>query len=97
MVIGLFMGVLGGLFILGALSHRANATGALTGAVFGGGMMFYLWKFTAINGYLYTASGIGTCVVVGYIASRLSSSNHSQVEGLTIDAMEPVARQETAP
>ena len=28
-VIGLFMGVLGGLFVLGAVTRRANATGAL--------------------------------------------------------------------
>ena len=68
-VIGLFMGVLGGLFVLGALTRRANATGALIGAIVGAGVMFSLWKFTSINGYLYTASGIGTCVSVGFVAS----------------------------
>ena len=34
-VIGLFMGVLGGLFVLGALTRRASGTGALIGAVVG--------------------------------------------------------------
>jgi hypothetical protein len=35
MIIGLFMGVLGGLFVLGVLTRRANAFGALTGALVG--------------------------------------------------------------
>ena len=34
-IIGLFMGVLGGLFVLGAMTKRANGTGALTGAIVG--------------------------------------------------------------
>ena len=41
-VIGLFMGVLGGLFVLGALTHRANGAGALVGALVGAGVM--LWS-----------------------------------------------------
>ena len=43
MVIGLFMGVLGGLFLLGVFTRRANAFGAMTGALVGAGMMFCLW------------------------------------------------------
>ena len=66
------MGVLGGLFVLGAVTRRANAMGALTGAVVRAGVMFCLWKFTAINGYLYTASGITSCVVVGLAASLVT-------------------------
>ena len=80
-VIGLFMGVLGGLFVLGALTKRANASGAMIGAIVGATVMFCLWKFTAVNGYLYTASGITTCCVVGYLASNGSSKDLS---GLTI-------------
>lgn len=83
-VIGLFMGVLGGLFVLGAVTRRANSTGALAGAVVGAGVMFCLWKFTAINGYLYTASGIGTCVVVGFTVSLLSGRPANDLTGLTI-------------
>ncbi|TWT67260.1 hypothetical protein CA85_21100 [Allorhodopirellula solitaria] len=54
------MGVLGGLFVLGGTTTRANSTGALTGALVGAAVMFGLWKFTAVNGYLYTACGITT-------------------------------------
>lgn len=83
-VIGLFMGVLGGLFVLGALSRRANATGAMTGAIVGAAVMFWMWKYTAINGYLYTASGICTCVIVGLLASLASDKPSHDLTGLTI-------------
>jgi Na+/proline symporter len=83
-VIGLFMGVLGGLFVLGALTRRANASGAMIGAIVGAGVMFCLWKFTSVNGYLYTASGIGTCVVVGFIASLASGPPTQDLTGLTM-------------
>lgn len=83
-VIGLFMGVLGGLFVLGAITRRANATGALAGAVVGAGVMFCLWNFSAVNGYLYTASGICTCVVVGFTVSLVTGRPTNDLTGLTI-------------
>jgi len=83
-VIGLFMGVLGGLFVLGALTRRANATGAMIGAVLGAGFMFYLWRFTEVNGYLYTASGISTCLAVGYVSSLALPRPTRDLTGLTI-------------
>jgi len=83
-VIGLFMGVLGGLFILGALTRRANGPGAFIGAVVGAAVMFCMWRFTPINGYLYTAAGIGTCFVVGYLASLVTGKQLKDLSGLTI-------------
>jgi len=68
-VIGLFMGVLGGLFILGALTRRANAPGALIGAFLGAAVMCWIWLFTDVNAYLYTVTGIVTCCLTGYLAS----------------------------
>ena len=90
MVIGLFMGVLGGLFVLGAVTQRANATGALVGAVVGACVMFWTWRFTAINGYLYTAIGIGTCVVVGYLTSLMTGRPTKNLTGLTIHTLDSV-------
>ncbi len=83
-VIGLFMGVLGGLFVLGVMTRRANAVGALGGGFVGAATMFALWTLTPINGYLYTACGITTCVVVGYVISIFAGSNTRDVTGLTI-------------
>ena len=83
-VIGLFMGVLGGLYVLGVLTRRANAFGALCGAFIGAGVMFCLWWFTTVNGYLYTFCGITTCVVTGYVASLLGGRPAGDLAGLTI-------------
>jgi Na+/proline symporter len=83
-VIGLFMGVLGGLFVLGVLTRRANAFGALTGALVGAAVMFSLWRFTQVNGYLYTVSGITTCVLAGYLASLLRGGQDRDLTGLTV-------------
>jgi SSS family transporter len=86
-VIGLFMGVLGGLFVLGVMTKRANGKGALLGAVVGAAFMFYLWKFTKVNGYIYTFAGITACFVVGYIASMFLPCKEHSIEGLTIYTM----------
>lgn len=86
-VIGLFMGVLGGLFVLGALTRRANGTGALLGALVGAGVMFGLWWDGRVNGYLYTAVGITTCVVAGYGLSLLVGRPTTDLAGLTIHTL----------
>ncbi|MEM7315946.1 MAG: sodium:solute symporter, partial [Planctomycetota bacterium] len=83
-VIGLFMGVLGGLFILGVLTRRANSIGAMLGALIGAGMMIWLWQFTSIQGYLYATCGVASCFAVGYVASLLTGSNRKDLTGLTV-------------
>ena len=83
-VIGLFMGVLGGLFILGVITRRANATGALAGAVLGAMVMYSLWQFTDVNGYMYTASGMAACVITGYAVSLVGGGPDRDLTGLTI-------------
>ena len=88
MIIGLFMGVLGGLFVLGVMTRRANGAGAFLGALVGAAVMFVLWRFTPVNGYLYTFSGITTCFVVGYAASLVLPGDEHGIEGLTIYSMQ---------
>ena len=83
-VIGLFMGVLGGLFVLGVLTQKANSIGALTGALVGAGVMYCLWRFTNVAGYLYTVSGITTCFVVGYLASLVTGGQDRDLSSLTV-------------
>jgi len=83
-VISLFMGVIGGLFVFGAVMRRANATCAMIGAIVGASLMFCMWKFTAVLGYLDTDSGIPTCLVVGYLASLASTRPTGDITGLTI-------------
>ena len=85
MVVGLFMGVLGGMFVLGVVTTRANAFGALVGVFSGAGATFALNRFTGVNGFVYTAVGITTCVVMGYLASLLRPSpKEESLRGLTL-------------
>ncbi len=87
-VVGLFMGVLGGLFCLGMLTCRANGLGTFIGAVTGAAIMMLLPLCTDIAGYLYAFIGVGTCFVVGYVASLLLGGRQSgSLEGLTIHTL----------
>ncbi|MGB7345638.1 MAG: sodium/solute symporter [Pirellulaceae bacterium] len=82
-IIGLFMGVLGGLFVLGAITRRANGAGALIGALAGATVMFCFWTFTSVQAYLFTTVGIVSCVAVGYAAS-FAFARPTDLDGLTI-------------
>ncbi|KKK59949.1 hypothetical protein LCGC14_3029250, partial [marine sediment metagenome] len=85
-VIGMFMGVLGGLFLLGILTKRANGWGALAGALSGTLATVLLKICTQVNGYIYAAVGIAVCFVVGYLVS-LVVPGRKAIEGLTIYTM----------
>nr|WP_146531311.1 sodium/solute symporter [Novipirellula artificiosorum] len=87
-VVGLFMGMLGGLFLLGVLTRRANAYGAFTGAVVGALVMCWLFVYSSVNGYLYITIGMSTCIIVGYLVSCLVPSTRD-LSGLTIFTLDP--------
>ena len=83
-IIGLFMGVLGGLFALGILSRRATGWGALLGALVGALVMGMLPYYSGINGFLYAAIGLVVSFCVGYSASLLLPGTVRDTTGLTI-------------
>ncbi len=87
-VIGLFMGVLGGLFALGVLTRRVHGWAALLGALGGASVMGALPLYTRINGYLYAAIGITVCFVIGYGLSRLIPLRQKPLAGLTIHSID---------
>ncbi|MBB1405268.1 sodium/solute symporter [Pseudoalteromonas sp. SG44-5] len=87
-VVGMFMGALGGLFILGIISTRANASGAMVGLFFGVITMMFAWIFELVEGYLFGTIGIVSCIFVGYVASALFSKQPANnLSGLTIHTM----------
>jgi solute:Na+ symporter, SSS family len=87
-VVGIFMGVLGGLFALGMLTRRASGPGALVGLVAGAAVMLALPLFSKVTGYLYPALGIATCFAVGLAASLLLPGRRRDLAGLTVFTQE---------
>ncbi|MBI1372503.1 MAG: sodium/solute symporter [Phycisphaera sp.] len=88
-IIGLFMGVLGGLFALGILTRRCNGPGALVGVVCGAAVMFGLPFVSKINGFLYATIGIATCFVIGYVVSFALPARRHDLTGLTVHTLAP--------
>lgn len=87
MVIGMFMGALGGLFVLGVTTRKANGWGAMIGLLAGVGLMFSVWRLEWADGYLFATIGILTCLLVGYLASLILPSPHRDLTGLTLHTM----------
>ena len=86
-VIGMFMGALGGIFILGALTKKANSIGAIVGIISGVSLMISAWKYGWANGYLYGTIGILTCLIVGYFVSLLFPAHNKDLTRLTLFTM----------
>ena len=84
-VIGMFMGALGGLFVLGVISTKANGAGAMIGLFSGVGVMLFVWLLELADGYLFASIGIVTCLLVGYGASTvLRDGDRKSLSGLTL-------------
>ncbi|PIE22231.1 MAG: sodium:solute symporter [Planctomycetota bacterium] len=94
-VIGMFMGALGGLFILGVCTRKASGYGALLGILLGVAVMVTVWKQTQVNGYLYAAIGIASCVVFGYLASLVLPGSQRDLRGLTLHTVKLREPKET--
>lgn len=85
-ILGLFSGVLCGLFLLGIFTRRANGSGAVVGAIVAAAVQYWTSRHTSINFFLYPVVGIVTCCVVGYVASFFLPGR-PRIEGLTIFSM----------
>jgi SSS family solute:Na+ symporter len=87
-VIGMFMGALGGLFVLGVTTRKANGWGALVGIFAGVVVMITVWLMEWADGYLFATIGILTCLLVGYLASLLLPAEEQDLAGLTLYTMQ---------
>lgn len=70
-VLGLFTGCIGGAFILGIFTKRANANGVVAGMIFSGIAQILIQQFTHIHLLMYAFTGLAICVISGYIFSLL--------------------------
>lgn len=69
--LGLFTGGLGGMFLLGMLTKKANAKGTLMGLVVSALLIWYISVFTEINFLMYSFFGVASCFGFGYVFSLM--------------------------
>jgi SSS family transporter len=67
-------GAMLGVFLLGAMTRRANQNGALVGMAFGLALELYLWTATEVRWTWWVAIGTVVTFAVGYAASLLFSA-----------------------
>jgi SSS family transporter len=82
--IGLFGGGLGGLFILAIFTTKANWKGTLVGLLISALLQFFLMTDGVVHGVLFSATGMISCFVIGYLASLVLPVKFKDIEGLTI-------------
>ncbi len=70
-IVGLFVGVLAGLFMLGIFTKRTDGWDVLGGAVTGAAGTFYVSQYTRISFFLYPVVSIVICVTVALVMSYI--------------------------
>ena len=82
-ILGILLGGLGGLFLLGLVTRRANSFGALCGIAASIVVQIVVARGGYVNLLLYSTTGFISCFVVGYAASWLVPSGKN-TDALTI-------------
>ena len=68
-ILGLILGSLGGVFLLGLMTKKANSKGVVFGIVFSFLIQILISQFQIVHLLLYSATGVMSCFISGYIAS----------------------------
>jgi SSS family transporter len=79
-----------GIYILGTFTRRANATGAITGALVSVPATFAIKHYSELHWAAYMPAAVMTCVVVGYIVSLFTPASTHDLAGLTVFDMKEV-------
>ena len=74
-ILGLIFGSLGGVFLLGLITEKANYKGVLVGIFISFFTQIIISYLEAVHLLLYAASGVISCFVSGYIASHFFNTN----------------------
>ena len=70
-ILGLVIGGLGGVFLLGILTHRAHSKGVMIGLGVSIGIQLLVVIYQPVHLILYAATGVLSCFTAGYAASIL--------------------------
>jgi solute:Na+ symporter, SSS family len=75
-ILGLIFGSLGGVFLLGLMTKKANSQGVFIGILISFLIQVLISNYQTVHLLLYSASGVISCFISGYIASHFFSSNN---------------------
>ena len=88
-MLGLFGGGLGGIFLLGIFTTRANSRGVLVGYAGSCVVLYVVKTYTSIHLLSYMSVGMLSCFALGYGFSRLFSADRKDLRGLTVHTPVP--------
>ncbi|WP_200977849.1 sodium/solute symporter [Echinicola sp. 20G] len=83
MIIGLFAGGLGGVFLIGMLSEKVNGKGALLGLLCSAIVQIGVKYGTDLSIHLYALTGLTSAMVMTYLCSFFFEQ-HQDLHGLTV-------------
>lgn len=83
-ILGLVLGGLGGLFLLGLLTRRANGPGAVIGLLGSIVVQYIVSRTGMVHLLLYAATGFISCFVIGYLASLFFPGSIKNIDKLTV-------------
>lgn len=73
-ILGVILGSMGGVFLLGLIVKKANATGANTGIISSILVQLMVSTMTSLHFMLYSATGVLTCFLIGWMVSLIFPS-----------------------
>ncbi|WP_025765347.1 sodium:solute symporter family transporter [Dyadobacter tibetensis] len=81
-ILGLFTGCIGGAFLLGIFTTRANGHGVMLGMVISCITQLFIQQYSTMHFLLYAFTGLMSCMVSGYLLSLIWPPK-SDLKGLT--------------
>lgn len=88
-ILGLFTGCIGGAFLLGIFTRRANGPGVLAGMIISSVTQVLIQNYTSIHLLMYAFTGLLSCVVSGYLFSLLFTAK-KPIAGLTYSTLKSI-------
>ncbi len=80
----LFTGGIGGIFLLGIFTVRANSKGVLAGLVISVAVQYWLIVYTSLHFLLYAFIGLAVCFIAGWLLSLFFPADNKNITGLTL-------------
>lgn len=87
LIVGLFAGGLGGVFLLGIFNPKANAKGALLGLLLSGLLQYYIKEFSSIHLLLYACTGLSSSFLLGSLFSLGFKQENQEVNRFTFQQL----------